>query len=219
MTYVIFFLILLVIVAVLGAATTRSFRVTGSVGGKDFAGTVTRSGESETTFESVTPLPAAKPGELTTRTDADTGTITLEAGHGLTSGDFNIFWDAGIRRKVAATITVNAMAIDGGAGDDLPALNSDVVVSKVVIEDFDSLDTTIVMAMVGQQRRASVEFQQADGTPIKSLDLGRSGDGEPWYWASDQDVATPFSDPIGQIAVSNGSSAGTNTIKAAVLRS
>lgn len=203
------------------AETIRSFRITGSVGGKDFGGTTTRAGESETNFESATPLPAGVEGELTTRTDDDNGVITLPAGHGLTDGDYNLFWPDGIRRTVAATIVTNAMTLVGGVGEDdpLPALNTDIVVSKIVIEDFDSLHTSIVMAMASQTRRASVEFQQANGTPILSLDLGRGNDGESWAWASDTAVATPFGAAIGQIAVSNGSTAGTNTIKAAVLRS
>lgn len=201
--------------------TTRTITSSGSVAGKAIGGNVRRTGATETNGEIT--LAAGSAGTLTTRTDNDTGTVTLTTGHGQTSGTFDVFWGGatpGCRRGMTGTVTVNALALDVGTGDSLPLAATAVVVDKQEIVDFDSTAATIVLAGVGQTRRASVQFQQADGTPVKSLDLGRDGtDGEPYVWASNTDVSTPFGADLGKIAVSNGSSAGTNTIVIGVLRS
>jgi hypothetical protein len=65
-------------------------------------------------------LPAASAGSLTTRTDDDTGEITLETGHGLSSGTYDVYWDGGVQYGVTATIAGDAMSIDAGSGDNLP---------------------------------------------------------------------------------------------------
>ena len=203
--------------------STRTATVSGSLAGKTFSGKVQRAGATETNGEAVG-LAAGVAAQLTTRTDNNNGTLTLPAGHGLTSGTFDVFWTAaaggpGVQRGFTGTVTVNSLALVTGAGDNLPANLSDVVVCKQTIIDFDSDNASVVLAMVSQQRRASVQFQQDDGTPIKSLDLGRYGvDGEPWVWASQTDVSNPFGATISKVAVSNGSSAGTNTITIGVLR-
>lgn len=201
--------------------TQRTFTVRGDIGGKSFAGNVRRTGASETNAETPTPLAAGSAGTLTARVDTDTGTVTLAAGHGQTSGTFDVFWSSGIRRGMTGTVTVNDVALDGGAGDNLPVLTTAVVVDKQEVLDFDSEQSTIILAAVSQTRRASVEFQTDAGAAILSLDLGRYDETaqEPWLWASAGSVANPFASDISKIAVSNGSSVGTNTVTAAVLRS
>jgi hypothetical protein len=199
-------------------STTRTFTLAGSLGGLTFSnGTVRRTGATETNATAT--LAAGSAGTLTTRTDDNTGEVTLSAGHGQTSGTYDVFWSGGCRRGMTGTVTVNALALDLGAGDVLPADETAVVVDKQEVLDFDSLNTSIVLAAVSQQRRASVEFQEEAGTAILSLDLGRAGvDGEPFLWADDTHVANPFGAVISKIAVSNGSSGGTNLIQIAVLR-
>ena len=84
--------------------------------------------------ESEVSVAAAKTGTLTTRTNTTDGTITLDAGHGLTTGTKDIFWSGGSRSQVTCTITVNACVITGGSGDDLPALNTAMTVSDLTSE-------------------------------------------------------------------------------------
>ena len=81
-------------------------------------------------------VPAAKTGSLTVRTNTTDGTITLDAGHGLTTGTFDIFWSGGSRSQVTCTITVNACVITGGTGDDLPAAATAMTVSDLTSEAF-----------------------------------------------------------------------------------
>lgn len=208
-------------------SVTRTFTgPTGSMAGKTFTGAIRRAVVGETNGEIT--LAAGSVGVLTTRTDNDTGVITLTAGHGQTSGVFDVYWGGatpGCHRGMTAVITVNSMTIDGGTGDNLPLAATDVIVDKQEIIDFDSDNASLALVTVSQQRRASVQFQETAGTPIKSLDLGKdptaqlASPGEGWDWAINTDVPNPFGAVISKIAVSNGSIAGTNTITVAAGRS
>lgn len=119
---------------------TASYNVQTSVGGVTYiqAGTV-----SGTNFERATPtVAAAKTGTLTTRTDANTGVITMTSGHGFTTGNkVDVFWSGGSRRNMDATVATDAVTVDGGSGDDLPALNSSIT-AMVPTEAAFSVDAT-----------------------------------------------------------------------------
>lgn len=81
-------------------------------------------------------------GQLTTRTDNDTGVVTLYGGNNSISeaDSVNVNWvvtgTAGKRREM--TVTAISMAVqgyitislDGGSGDNLPAANSDLVLTS-----------------------------------------------------------------------------------------
>lgn len=83
-------------------------------------------------------------GTLSTRTDADTGVITLNGGaQGITDSDtFNVYW-AGDDSRTGMTITdvtLGAITVDGGSGDDLPTEDDIVWCSfnsnKFMVPDF-----------------------------------------------------------------------------------
>lgn len=62
-----------------------------------------------------------KSGSLTTRTDDDTGTLTMAGGHGITTGQSLILlWEGGSRTVNAGTVAGNSVPIDGGVGTILP---------------------------------------------------------------------------------------------------
>jgi len=72
-------------------------------------------------------------GTLTTRTDDDTGQLTLDANHGLEEGDtINLSWlDEPVSTGERTSMTVTsvdgaAVDVDGGAGDALPAQDTAV---------------------------------------------------------------------------------------------
>lgn len=81
------------------------------------------------------PLPVGVAGTLTTRTDNDTGVVTVDAGHGITDSDtVDVHWGDGSVQygcDVTAT-TATTISIDSGSGDDLPSLSTGVVVTKQV---------------------------------------------------------------------------------------
>lgn len=73
-------------------------------------------------------------GTLTTRTDGNTGVITLSPGHGIATGDkVDIYWAGGVQKNVTVgTVSTNSMPFDLGVGRDLPAATTAVVVTKQV---------------------------------------------------------------------------------------
>lgn len=82
-------------------------------------------------------LPAGKAVTAWVKTDADTAACNFSASHGQTNGKYDVYWTiAGVnyvRYGVDGTITVNALALDGGAGDAFPAsATTGVVVCKQV---------------------------------------------------------------------------------------
>ena len=80
-------------------------------------------------------LPAGKSGTLTTRTDDDTGVVTVASGHGITASDtVDVYWSGGRRYGVDVTATAaTTIDIDLGSGDNLPAASTAVVVVKQVV--------------------------------------------------------------------------------------
>src|SRR5690606_6519409 len=89
-------------------------------------------------------LPAAFAGELTTRTDNDTGVVTVEdSEHTIETGDtVDAYWiDADglmqVRYGMEATVSTVEITLDGGAGENLPAEDTEVTVSAQVEIDTD----------------------------------------------------------------------------------
>lgn len=80
-------------------------------------------------------LPAGKSGTLTTRTDNNTGVVTVATGHGITASDtVDVYWSTGRRYGVDVTaVGGTTIDIDLGSGDNLPAQSTAVVVCKQVV--------------------------------------------------------------------------------------
>lgn len=119
-------------------------------------------------------VPAARSGTLTTRTDNDTATLTMLAGHGFVTNDVvDVYWSGGSRRGMTATVTVNSVVVDGGAGDNLPPATTEITAMKPVV---------VPMAVVGNDVRAiatscqsnvagRVVFKAANGSVITSYSI------------------------------------------------
>lgn len=96
-------------------------------------------------------IPAAQAASSWVKTDANTAACNLTAGHGFTSGTFDVFWTGGKRYGVTGTVIDNALALDGGAGDDFPAsANTTVVVARqtALDETFDGDNLTLIGAIL-----------------------------------------------------------------------
>jgi len=68
-------------------------------------------------------------GTLSTRTDNDTGIITVEAGHGITTSfTIDLYWASGKRYGMTVTGTASTtVSLDGGTGDNLPVAATNIV--------------------------------------------------------------------------------------------
>jgi len=112
--------------------TTKS----ASFGSDSFVNNYADSGNTKTDLN--VSVPAAKTGQLTTRTNNTDGVITMAAGHGFVTADkIDIFWTvagvAGSRRNVSTTVATNAVTITSGSGDNLPANLTNLTACKPTV--------------------------------------------------------------------------------------
>lgn len=174
-------------------------------------------------------VPAAKVGQLTTRTDNTTGTLTMNAGHGIITGQkIDVYWViANItyhrRQVVAGTVAGNSVPISGGTGDNLPANMTAVTVGIPVVVDLNVNGNNIQAAQYIAARDGVVILTTAGGTEIHGTLVGdKSGNlaGSAWDWYTGSSVANPFTGSAGAIAkasVSHSDSTATRKMKVVTL--
>lgn len=159
---------------------------------------------------------AAQAGTLTTRTDNDTGvvTATVGTGHGIVTGNkVDVYWEGGSRRNMAATVAGAAITLDGGAGDNLPAVNAAVTFKKPDSEShvFEGDDCTGI-GVKSPDYPATVVFRESDGTEILAVELDA---GEDYVWSSNSAVTNPLAGAsVDHITYSHASVDGSSTITA-----
>lgn len=179
-----------------------------SVAGVNFDGQASRTGDGQVSHE--VSLEAGSSGTLTTRTDDNTGIATVSAGHGLIQNDkVNVFWSGGARYRMDVTnVSGNAITIDGGDGDVLPAQDTAVTLAKLaeINTDWDGDDAQIVAVVCDKAARC--DFRSSAPATIKGLDLGAN---ESWSWIADSGTTNPLTgSPVDQIDASvTGTVAGT----------
>lgn len=180
---------------------------------------VTRTNSGSIALEDT--LSAAKSGTLTTRTDNNTGTLTMAASHGITTGQIiDIYWSGGVQRTVTVgTVATNEVPIDGGIGDNLPADETAItaVVQKAInlAIDGDNADIiAVVLETVDKTLRtaANVQFLDAAADVIAEIDLVTN---VPQVWDIEGGSANPFTgDPITNLKASQANTtAETYTLK------
>lgn len=152
-----------------------------SGGGVSISDAIVRTADNAQGFE-VT-LPVAKTGQLTTRTDDETGELTMSGGHGITTASvIDIYWATGARYGVlVGTVSSNAVPIgadNGGTGDALPTnlTNVTAVVQTTINIAIDG-DALAILGMKLKCATASstavgrVGFYDADDDEIESVEL------------------------------------------------
>ena len=163
-------------------------------------------------------LTAAKEGDLTTRSDDNTGTLTMDVGHGLTDGQvIDIYWTGGVQRSaVIGTVSVNSVPFDSGIGDNLPVdetpITAVVQKSSNLAIDGDSADIIAVILETNDKSlrtAANVQFKDAAADVIAEIDLVTN---VPQVWDIEGGSANPFTgDPITNLKASQGNSTSTET--------
>jgi hypothetical protein len=165
---------------------------------------------------SPTSIGAAKTGQLTTRTDNDTGTLTMASGHGITTGArLDLYWFnsdgtvLGHRRGIlVGTVSTNSVPIDAGAGDNLPTNLTNIKAMVPNSETVSVVGANAVHVSFTCDLPAVVVFAQADNTEI-AYKVFTAADGGSWSWTSGvDDAANPVTgQTVGKVFVSQGSSA------------
>lgn len=122
-------------------------------------------------------LVAAQTGTLTTRSDDNTGEATLSTGHGIVNGKVDVYWAAGVRYGMDATVATNVIAIDGGAGDVLPTQSTacTVVIPTVLNVNFDGDELEIIGLFYRNDgdsgAKAHMSLIDAGAAIIKEVDM------------------------------------------------
>lgn len=170
-------------------------------------------------------LAAAPAGTLTTRTDNSTGTLTMSSGgHGIATGNIiDLYWSGGRRYKVTVgTVSGTSVPISVGSGDNLPIATTAVVacvrtnVNTAI--DGDNSQLLVISAEfsdTSETSKCQASFFDVGDALIAHMDLTAN---QPQVYDLAAGVTNPFTgNPITYARVSNGSSAGTCTLKIASL--
>lgn len=168
-------------------------------------------------------LPAGDTGQLTTRTDAETGTITMDDGHGITTGMIvDLYWDGGYRYGVTVgTVSSNSVPIgadDSGAGDDLPTNLTELVVTpQVTVNTFIDGDALKALAVcletLESAGKGHVDMLDSGPASIEALSL--VGNVPRIFDITGGDTNVFTGNPIVTLKASNGSSSQAATLKVA----
>lgn len=170
---------------------TISAFVTSSLNGRTFSTDLTVSGENiGGSTPSVTP---AKAGALTTRTDNDTGTVTMaDSGHGIVTADkVDVYWAGGMRRNMTVgTVSGTSVPIDAGSGDNLPIATTAVTLKVPQTEGAHAVAGANVVGIVAKATsyRGQIVIRQSDGTEILHIPLPAGGS---YTWSLTSGLANP----------------------------
>lgn len=191
-------------------------RITITVDEQSYQETISAEGDS---IERASPtVPVAKVGTLTTRTDDNTGVLTMSAGHGFTTGNkIDVFWSGGSRRAMDATVAANAVTVDGGSGDALPT-NNTAITAMVPTEVLMDIDGDQVVAVAVYSPKAGYIVFVDDGPADISDATYQLDAGEGKGWVSGDGGTNPLTgDTVTKVKFSHGNSAAAQTMRAAVV--
>ncbi len=167
---------------------------------------------------------AAKSGTLSTRTDNDTGELTMSGGHGISTGDvIDVYWSGGSRvNMTVGTVAVNAVPIDGGSGDNLPVATTAITAMVRHEENFTVVGNDVVGILLSSSVPATVTFAESDGTTVVGTPIRLTADdaSTPRYnyvWHADKGTNPLAGGSVGTILLSHGSTSSVTSINTAVL--
>lgn len=194
-----------------------------SAGGMSIQSSIIRSSTASIAIDET--MSAAKSGTLTTRTDDNTGELTMAASHGITTGQIIDIYSAGPvvhRKSTVGTVATNAVPIDLGIGDVLPA--DETAITAMVRQNVNCLidgdnckllaillktvDTTLTTA-------GHVSFYDASDNEIAELDLVAN---IPRVYDLEGGATNPFTGaPITYARISHAGTSATEVYKFQVL--
>lgn len=199
---------------------TYSLSIQGS--GGSIQSSVVRSGSAPIGL--IETIDAAKSGQLTTRTDNTTGTLTMSAGHGFTTGVvIDLYWAGGVRYGVVVgTVATNSVPISGGAGDNLPSNLTNITAmvqrtANVLIDGDNAKLIAIEMRTNDRALRtaAHIGFFDASNDLIAELDLVTN---VPLVYDIESGITNPFTgDPITNLRISQAGVLTTETYQVQII--
>jgi hypothetical protein len=183
-------------------AGTADISIRTRVAGVNIDSTIRRTDELEQAFRAT--MPAGRAGTLSTRTDDNTGILTVASGHGITDADtVAIFWEGGSRYGVDVTATTSTtISIDLGAGANLPIVTTPIVVAKESEHVLAIIGNDIAVIAAGCDNRASINMRDSGDSTLLRYDIAAK-EGRLWVSGTDQD--NPLStNTVANIVIANG---------------
>lgn len=205
-------------------AVDATFRETITIEGRTFVNRTTVSGDGQI-IKSVS-VPAAKAGTLTTRTDDETGTLTMGSGHGITTGAIiDLYWTGGARRGITVgTVSGTSVPIgadDAGAGDVLPAADTAITASTRTNEAFAVTGNNVVAIVFSSDLRGTFVMAGSDDAEDLGAVVGGASEEDRCYvWESTRNGTNPIAgDDITQLFLSNSDSTNAATMNVVAVTS
>lgn len=153
---------------------------------------------------------AGQAGTLSTRTDDDEGTLTLGAGHTVTTGaTIDIYWATGMRYGVTVgTVSGTSVPFSGGAGDNLPIATTAVFACIQTAKDVDVVGNNIQLFALSSAYRASIDFLASGGTVLLHVEIP-AGESREWY--ADSIHTNPLAGvTVASVVVTSGTATAAN---------
>jgi hypothetical protein len=166
---------------------------------------------------------AAKIGQLTTRTDNNTGTLTMDSGHGITTGArLDLYWDGGSQRGITVgTVSVDSVPFDLGVGDNLPANLTAITAAVPTEESFPITGDDMQALLFYGDQRVIVVLAGDDDAEDFGMEVGStSNTGRSFLWYADDPNAptNPIaSDTVTKAFISCGSSSSSAEVRVEAL--
>lgn len=164
-------------------------------------------------------IPIAWAGSLSTRTDNDTGTVTMnDAGHLITTGSrVDVYWNGGQRRGMTVgTVAGTSVPIDLGSGTNLPNQGTAIIVATAQQFAFSFSGSNIAGLACASDARGTIVI--CSGTVTEELSKIFSGP-DAYGWTSSDSEANPIvGDTITFIYMSHADTAIARGMRAAVLK-
>lgn len=201
-----FVIVAVVLLATLMGLVTGTFNRAVQIGGSTSVFNLTINGESGASANPT--VAAAKPGVLTVRTSGTVGSLTMETGHGIVTGQrFDMFWTntngtiGHCYGCIAGTVSGLVVPIASTVGGDaFPAAAFAVRIGIINTATFVAAGDDIlgIIAMITTAYGYAV-FQQADNTHIYAAYLDPT---HPFNWATGDGTSPLAGVTVGKILFS-----------------
>lgn len=157
-------------------------------------------------------VPAAKAGQLTTRTNNTEGTLTMSSGHGITTGArLDLYWNGGQRRGITVgTVAGNAVPLtDTGSGDNLPD-NLTAVIAMVPVEREMLVTGNGVKAiLLACNARSSFIIAESDDSELYYEPI-HGGNHKGFIWTASRNPTNPLaSEDVAKVFLSHADTANS----------
>lgn len=192
-----------------------------TLGGKNFTENLTVNDTNAVMAEAL--VPVAQPGVLASASTTAAGNITASnTAHGvITAQRADVFWNVGgvpgSRRGVTVgTVSGVTIPISGGAGDNLPATASGVVVATPVSAKLPAVSASVSGIVAGTPQGQQSVFAITDATPTELLGMPIPLGGT-YQWHLYNGALVPFSGTATQVFMSHANTATPQLLTVGIL--